>query len=91
MNIIYDLRMADEPELSLMNMNNMRKNINPEAHKGWTIIVTPKPNPIMESIVSILSQVLRVRLCVIKDYEEALRFLFEVDATLPPMPANTAP
>jgi len=42
----------------------------------------------MESITSIILQILRLR--VIINYDEALRFLFEMDTSLPSLPSDAS-
>ncbi len=87
--VILDLTPSQRDETLLPKLKKTideLRNMHPPAPRaGWTVIVDTMPNQIVKSIGASITQVIRIRTRFLTNVDEALPFLRQIDATLPPV------
>ena len=87
--VILDLTTSQRDETSLpklkKSIDELRKLHPPVPRAGWTVIADTMPNQIVKSIGASVTQVIRIRTRFLTSSDEAIEFLRQIDATLPPI------
>jgi len=83
--VLYDVRQRSAISPEILSLSRLRLSSKPASigMLGWTLIVDPNPHVIMQSLASILIQVMSIRLRVFKEMQAALDFIWDMDKTLP--------
>jgi len=81
--VLYDVRQRSAISPEILSLSRLRSKSASTDLLGWTLIVDPNPHMIMQSLASILIQVMSIRLRVFKEMQAALDFIWDMDKTLP--------
>lgn len=88
--IIHDLTSGVELDKSLFSLRAVQALMPSKSEMnnavGWMTVADPHPNPVMNMIISIITQTMNVRFRVFTALEPTIAFLYDRDATLPPRP-----
>jgi len=80
---ILDVRQREAIMPDVLNLKRLRNMMVPVEMIGWTLFVDPHPHKVLNSILSILMQIMNSRLRMFATMQDAMTFIYAVDETLP--------
>lgn len=82
---IYDMTNVGAYPTKLADLNRVLKPLMTHHRMGW-ILFYGQSNPIIEFLMQMVAQISKVRFRTFETYDEARKFIQQIDSTLPELP-----